>query len=63
MRVSSRIDFLDKDIDNKHQISFTLQDDTKKADETIPNHSFASSVDFRRDIVDEVDFVNKDIDN
>ena len=40
-----------------------MQDDTKKADETIPNYSFACSVDFRRDTVDEIDFVNKDIDN
>ena len=68
------IGFVDKDIDKEHQISFTLHDNIKAADKTSAYYSFACSVDFTRDPVDEIkmreesypageiDFVEKDID-
>ena len=41
--------FGDKDIHKQHQISFTLRDNTKAADETSVNYSFECTVDFTVD--------------
>ena len=70
-----KTDFVYKNIDNYHQISYTLPSNTKAADDTSGNYSFPYSVGFTRDPVDEItradqrypgrdiDFVNKDIDH
>ena len=49
--IAYEINFLDKDIDNYHQIPFTLPDNTKGTDDSSENYSFVCSVDFIRDIV------------
>ena len=66
---------LHRKIDNEHQISFSLHDNTKETDDTNANYSFACGVDFNRYLVDkiitrdksysvdEIEFVDKDIDN
>ena len=43
-----KIDFVDNGIDNQHQLSLTLTDNTKVADDASGNYSFTCSVDFNR---------------
>ena len=58
--VVDEVDFLEKDIDTYCQISFTLPDNTKVADDTSGNYSFANSVDFTRDSVDKITLRDED---
>ena len=48
-----KIDFVDNGIDNQHQLSLTLTDNTKVADDASGNYSFTCSVDFNRDSVEK----------
>ena len=49
-----QIDFVDNGIDNQHQLSLTLTDNTKVADDRSENYSFTCSVDFNRDSVEKI---------
>ena len=48
------IDFVDDDIDNKHQLLLILTDSNKLADDVSGNYCFTCSVDFTRDSVHKI---------